>query len=65
MHYRGDFHPLPVEKNTSPVVGKKAKKEDSSPMAVEVCSFDASHRAAPGDTLDLNLFADLPPVFAR
>jgi len=46
-------------------VGKKAKKENSSPMAVELCSFDAPHRAAPGDTLDLNLFVDLPPVFAR
>jgi hypothetical protein len=46
-------------------VGKKAKKENSSPMAVGVCSFDASHRAALGDTLDLNVFVDLPPVFAR
>jgi len=44
---------------------KKTKKENSSPMAVELCSFDAPHRAAPGDTLDLNLFVDLPPVFAR
>jgi hypothetical protein len=30
-------------------------------MAVELCSFDASHRAAPGDTLDLNVFVDYPP----
>jgi len=44
---------------------RRRKKENSSPIAVEVRSFDSSHRAAPGDTLDLNVFVDLPPVFAR